>query len=101
MSNVAVYHARNAFERPLTSGTQQVEMESVAALRDFFLARNRPELERAYGELTKNFPEDVPEVEDWEEVEFAFNQVFGQSGAVYPHKRPIWTETGPMNGSGD
>jgi TorA maturation chaperone TorD len=58
------------------SQTRQADVERVAALRDFFLARNKLELERAYRELADNFPGNVPEVEDWEEVEFAFNRLF-------------------------
>jgi TorA maturation chaperone TorD len=74
-----------------------VEMESVAALRDFFLARNRPELERAYGELTKNFPEDVPEVEDWEEVEFAFNRLFvGPAALEAPPFASVYLDSEPL-----
>ena len=92
-----VYHTRNVFEKPFMSQTQPAEMERVAALRDFFLARNRPELERAYRELAKNFPEDVPEVEDWEEVEFAFNRLFvGPAALEAPPFASVYLDTEPL-----
>ena len=77
--------------------TQQEEMEGVAALRDFFWARNRPELERAYRMLAKNFPEDVPEVKDWEEVEFAFNRLFvGPATLEAPPFASVYLDTEPL-----
>ena len=79
------------------SQTQQVDMESIAALRDFFLARNRPELEQAYEELAKNFPEDVPAVENWEEVEFAFNRLFvGPAALEAPPFASVYVDTEPL-----
>ena len=79
------------------SQIQQVDMESVAALRDFFLARNSPELEQAYGELAKNFPENVPAVENWEEVEFAFNRLFvGPAALEAPPFASVYVDTEPL-----
>ena len=79
------------------SQTQQVQMESMAALRDFFLARNWPELEQAYRKLTDNFPGDVPAVEDWEAVEFAFNRLFvGPAALEAPPFASVYLDTEPL-----
>lgn len=47
-----------------------------AALRDFFLARNRVELERSFRDLPEDLGKNAPAVQDWQEVEFAFNRLF-------------------------
>ena len=51
-------------------------MKTVEVIRDFFMANNARELERAYQDLYDYSQGTAPAVVDWQEVEFAFNRLF-------------------------
>jgi TorA maturation chaperone TorD len=51
-------------------------MNTVEAIRDFFLAGNATELRQAYEGLHEHPHSTAPAVTDWQEVEFAFNRLF-------------------------
>jgi putative dimethyl sulfoxide reductase chaperone len=51
---------------------------TATALRDFFVARDAAEMEKAYRSLATA----APEVEEWKAVEFAFNRLFVGPGPV-------------------
>lgn len=75
----------------------QVDIDGVAALRDFFLARNGSELERTYSAITRHFPGTAPLVENWEEVEFIFNRLFvGPSALEAPPFASVYLDTEPL-----
>lgn len=57
-------------------------MKSVETIRDFFLAVNSSELERAYQNLQNHSQDEAPAVADWQEVEFAFNRLFIGPAAI-------------------
>ena len=60
----------------------QVDIDGVAALRDFFLARNGSELERTYRTITGHFLGTAPLVENWNDIEFKFNRLFVGPGRI-------------------
>lgn len=75
----------------------QEDIDGVAALRDFFLARNGSELERTYSALTGHYPGTAPLVENWEEVEFIFNRLFvGPRALEAPPFASVYLETEPL-----
>ncbi|TKB10388.1 molecular chaperone [Desulforhopalus sp. IMCC35007] len=51
-------------------------MNDIEAIRDFFLAGDAGKLKRSYQQLSGSFEATPPVVEDWQEVEFAFNRLF-------------------------
>ncbi len=51
-------------------------MNEVEAIRDFFLADDACKLEHSYRQLSKYLQESPPVIDDWLEVEFAFNRLF-------------------------
>ncbi len=51
-------------------------MKTVEAIRDFFLADDASKLERSFMELSEAVGITPPVVEDWQEVDFAFNRLF-------------------------
>ena len=51
-------------------------MNEIEAIRDFFLAGDPDKLKRSYHQLGGYLQATPPAVEDWQEVEFAFNRLF-------------------------
>ncbi|MEE4241909.1 MAG: molecular chaperone TorD family protein [Desulfopila sp.] len=51
-------------------------METIEAIRDFFLADDAVKLELSFLQLNTTLQEASPLVDDWQEVEFAFNRLF-------------------------
>lgn len=51
-------------------------MNEVEAIRDFFLADDACKLEQSYQQLSKHLQDTPPVIDDWSEVEFAFNRLF-------------------------
>lgn len=51
-------------------------MNEIEAIRDFFLATDANRLKRSYYQLSGYLSATPPAVEDWQEVEFAFNRLF-------------------------
>lgn len=51
-------------------------MNEVEAIRDFFLADDACKLEHTYKQLIEYLQDTSPVIEDWQEVEFAFNRLF-------------------------
>ena len=75
----------------------QVDIDGVAALRDFFLARNGAELEQAYRAIARHFPGAAPAVENWEDVEFSFNRLFvGPTALEAPPFASVYLDTEPL-----
>ena len=51
-------------------------VRTAAALRDFFAARNRTEMDRACQSLAETAQTPLPQPVDWQEIEFCFNRLF-------------------------
>jgi TorA maturation chaperone TorD len=51
-------------------------MNEVEAIRDFFLADDACKLKRSYQQLGEYRQDTPPVIQDWQEVEFAFNRLF-------------------------
>lgn len=54
----------------------QHEAQTLASLRDFFIAQDGAELEAAVGRLPEDLKSAVPAVPDWDAAEFDFNRFF-------------------------
>ena len=75
----------------------KIDIDGVAALRDFFLAHDGIELERTYRLLTREFRGRAPAVERWEDVEFVFNRLFVGPGALEaPPFASVYLEPEPL-----
>jgi TorA maturation chaperone TorD len=76
-----------------------VPKETLANLRDFFLASGVEELRAAYTRLTQDEPE-APVVGDWERVEFAYNRLFvgPRSPQAPPYASVYLDEEGTLMG---
>lgn len=55
---------------------QATPMPLLEALRDFFMAQNASDLAQVYQLLAANSQTPAPTVDDWKQVEFAFNRLF-------------------------
>jgi len=51
-------------------------MNEVEAIRDFFLADDACKLEHSYQQLIDHLQDKSPVIENWQDVEFAFNRLF-------------------------
>ncbi len=68
----------------------------LAALRDFFMARNAAELARAYTGLVNHSDSAAPRVAEWPSVEFAFNRLFiGPRALLAPPFSSIYLDSEP------
>lgn len=71
-------------------------LTTISGLRDFFMARNAPEMAQAFQLLAESSPEETPEEADWELVEFAYNRLFiGPNSVVAAPMASIYIETEP------
>lgn len=69
----------------------------VTALRDFFMANNRPELRSAYLALAQAAPAAAPRGIAWDELEFAFNRLFvGPKALFAPPYASVYLEPAPQ-----
>lgn len=69
----------------------------VSALRDFFMARNRTELQSAYLTLVQVAPQPGPRYPKWDELEFAFNRLFvGPKALFAPPYASVYLEPEPQ-----
>ena len=77
--------------------TESTNGALVTALRDFFMANNRPELRSAYLALAQIAPESAPRGIAWDELEFAFNRLFvGPKALFAPPYASVYLEPEPQ-----
>lgn len=77
--------------------TESTTCALVTALRDFFMANNRPALRSAYLALAQVAPETAPRGIAWDELEFAFNRLFvGPKALFAPPYASVYLEPEPQ-----
>lgn len=77
--------------------TESTTCALVTALRDFFMANNRPALRSAYLALAQVDPEAAPRGIAWDELEFAFNRLFvGPKALFAPPYASVYLEPEPQ-----
>ncbi len=73
------------------------DQQQLQALRDFFFAQNAAQLSDAYAALDEAVSIDLPKVDDWEAVEFAFNRLFvGPKALIAPPFASVYLEPEPQ-----
>jgi len=71
-------------------------LKTILGLRDFFMARNAPEMAQAFQLLAESCPENSPDEPDWALVEFAYNRLFiGPNSVVAAPVASIYIDTEP------
>ncbi len=71
--------------------------KQLQALRDFFIAHNDAQLADAYTALNAAVSFDMPEVSNWEQVEFSFNRLFiGPKPPTAPLFASVYLEAEPQ-----
>jgi TorA maturation chaperone TorD len=93
-TNCAASGARNQRNMPVS---QYNEESLLAALRDFFMAADGPNMATAYARLAAVAVEPAPLVEDWLPVEFAFNRLFvGPRALLAPPYASVYLDPEPQ-----
>jgi TorA maturation chaperone TorD len=73
------------------------EQNLLAALQSFFVAAHGDEMAAAYEELALVADEPAPYVDDWRQVEFAFNRLFvGPKSLLAPPYASVYLEPEPQ-----
>lgn len=67
------------------------------SLRDFFIARDAPEMADAYQSLIKSVKTAAPIPADWKDIEFAFNRLFvGPNSLPSPPFASVYIDSEPQ-----
>jgi TorA maturation chaperone TorD len=73
------------------------QVRVAAALRDFFIAADAGHMAEAYTRLAEATGGEAPEPDDWEAIEFAFNELFvGPKAPLAPPYGSVYLEPEPQ-----